>query len=221
MQVSGEPYSLGVIAATFLLYAAFMGLAVRLAAWRRLFNNEQSNVFFGALVGILVLWILRTDVVPGLIFHLSGIPALTLMFGWSLTVIGGSLVLAGLTLAGLADWGGFPFNALFEVVLPATLTQTLLVLVRSMMPKHFFVYIFINSFLAGGVVTVISALATCMLLAASGLYSLSELQSTVFPFFPLMFLPEAFLNGWIMTLLVVFKPHWVASFRDEDYLHGK
>jgi len=25
----------------------------------------------------------------------------------------------------------------------------------------------------------------------------------------------------VMTLLVVFKPGWVGSFRDEDYLHGK
>jgi uncharacterized membrane protein len=36
-----------------------------------------------------------------------------------------------------------------------------------------------------------------------------------------MFLPEAFLNGWAMVVLVVFRPHWVYSFSDEQYLKGK
>ena len=33
--------------------------------------------------------------------------------------------------------------------------------------------------------------------------------------------PEAFINGAIMTMLVVFRPDWVGSFRDQHYLHGK
>ncbi|MDX1269547.1 MAG: hypothetical protein R3311_19405, partial [Oceanisphaera sp.] len=49
----------------------------------------RSNVFFGAVVGMLVLWALRTEVTHGLVFHLSAVTAMTLMFGWSLSVIGG------------------------------------------------------------------------------------------------------------------------------------
>jgi hypothetical protein len=33
--------------------------------------------------------------------------------------------------------------------------------------------------------------------------------------------PEAMLNGWIMAILVVFRPEWVYSFSDEQYLKGK
>jgi uncharacterized membrane protein len=47
------------------------------------------------------------------------------------------------------------------------------------------------------------------------------LQESVLPFFPLMFLPEAMLNGWIMVILVAFRPEWVYSFSDEQYLKGK
>ena len=36
-----------------------------------------------------------------------------------------------------------------------------------------------------------------------------------------MFFPEAVLNGWVMSVLVGFKPEWVRSFRDEEYLDGK
>ena len=221
MQISGEFFSAGAIAAGALASGASLVLACRLAAWRRLFDRDQSNVFFGALVALLVLWVLRTEVAEGLVFHLSAMTALTLLFGWSLAVIGGVLVLVGVSLAGLADWTGLPLNALVEVVVPATLTQSLLVIVRSVLPKHFFIYVFVNAFLVGGVVGTISAYFAATLLAASGAYSWAEMNTTFIPFFPLMFFPEAFLNGWAMTLLVVFKPHWVGSFRDEEYLHGK
>lgn len=38
---------------------------------------------------------------------------------------------------------------------------------------------------------------------------------------PIAMFPEAFVNGVVMTMLVVFKPHWVGSFRDQQYLLGK
>jgi uncharacterized membrane protein len=36
-----------------------------------------------------------------------------------------------------------------------------------------------------------------------------------------MSMPEAFLNGWVMTVLVAYRPNWVYSFSDELYLKGK
>ncbi len=221
MQVSGELFSTGAVAASAVVYGAALLLALRLMPWKRLLDSKQSNVFFGSVVGLLALWALRTEVADGLVFHLSAMTSLTLMFGWSLAVIGGSLVLLGATLAGLADWAGFPVNALTEVVVPVTLTQVALVLVRSALPKHFFIYIFVNAFIVGGLVGMLSGYFAVMLLMAAGAYSWSEMQATFLPFFPLMFLPEAFINGWTMTLLVVFKPWWVGSFRDDEYLKGK
>ena len=48
---------------------------------------------------------------------------LTLMFGWSLAIVAGSLALLGTTLVGLNDWAGFPISALVFIALPAILTQ--------------------------------------------------------------------------------------------------
>ncbi len=53
------------------------------------------------------------------------------------------------------------------------------------------------------------------LLVASGTYTFAELDQTLLPFFPLMFLP-AILNGWLLAVLVAFKPQWVYSFSDEQ-----
>jgi len=43
----------------------------------------------------------------------------------------------------------------------------------------------------------------------------------VLPFFPMMFMPEAMLNGWVMVVLVAQRPGWVYSFSDDQYLKGK
>ena len=75
--------------------------------------------------------------------------------------------------------------------------------------------------LAAGLIAVASALATSGLLRAVGAYNWAELRETYLLFLPLMFFPEAVLNGWTMSILVGFKPEWVHTFRDEEYLDGK
>lgn len=37
----------------------------------------------------------------------------------------------------------------------------------------------------------------------------------------MVLLPEGFMNGAIMTLLIALKPEWVRSFDDHDYIDGK
>jgi uncharacterized membrane protein len=173
------------------------------------------------MVALMLLWALRTEIEPGFSWHLSGMVALTLMFGWSLAVIGGFLVLLGITLAGLNDWTGYAPSAVVQVVLPASLTQVALGLARVHLPKHYFVYVFVNAFLAGGVVAISSALAATGLLLAVDAFTLERLQESYLLFLPLMFFPEAVLNGWTMSILVGYRPAWVSSFRDEEYIDGK
>ena len=178
-------------------------------------------MFLGAIVCLLLLWSMRTEVQPGFIWHLSAMVTVTLMFGWSLAIVGGSLALVGTTLVGLNDWPGFLPSALVFIVLPATLTMAILGLVRAYLPKHFFVYVFINAFFAGGLIAIVVAFVATGLLLSAGAFSLSKLSDGYLLFLPLMFFPEAVLNGWLMSILVSFKPHWVGSFSDDEYLHGK
>ena len=195
--------------------------ALRWADWRRLTDQAQLNVFLGAVVCVLMLWTLRTEVQPGFAWHLSGMVTLTLMFGWSLAIIAGSLALFATTIVGLNDWSGLMPSALVFIVLPATLTQVTLGLVRAYLPKHYFVYVFINAFFAGGLVAVLVAFTATGLLLAADAYSLNKLTDSYLLFLPLMFFPEAVLNGWLISIMVGFKPQWVGSFRDEEYLNGK
>jgi uncharacterized membrane protein len=204
-----------------LLYGLALISALRMAPWSRLGNAEQLNVYLGTTVALLLLWHMHADMLPGLSYHLLGLTAVTLMFGWSLAVIAASLALAGLCINNGSGWDGFLVNAVVAGVVPITLTQILLILIRWYLPKQFFVYVLVNGFLTGGFVGVTCGYLVTWLLVSSGAYSFAELSDRVLPYFPLMFLPEAFLNGWALAVLVVFRPLWVYSFSDEQYLSGK
>lgn len=221
MAVDQFLFTPGLLGLVAVLYGLALVTALRLAPWRKLLDAQLSHVFLGTVVALMLLWHLRADVQPGLSFHLLGLTAVTLMFGWSLAVIAASLALVGVFLNTGAAWSGFAMNAMVAGVVPITLTQILLILIRWYLPKQFFVYVLVNGFLTAGLVGVVSALLVTGLLVLSGAYSFAQLDQTFLPFFPLMFLPEAMLNGWIMVILVAFRPHWVYSFSDEQYLKGK
>jgi uncharacterized membrane protein len=221
MEFSGELFPTSWLWSFAALYAWLLSRALRWADWKRLADNVQLNVFLGAVVCVSLMWTLRTEVQPGFAWHLSGMVALTLMFGWSLAIIAGSLALFAATIVGLNDWAGLVPSALVFIVLPAGLTQLILGLARAYLPKHYFIYVFINAFLAGGVVSLITALVATGLLLLADAYSMQKLSDSYLLFLPLMFFPEAVLNGWLISIMVGFKPHWVGSFRDEEYLHGK
>lgn len=204
-----------------ILYGISLISAVRMAPWSRLRDAEQLHVYLGTAVALLFLWHMQTDVKDGLSYHLLGLTAVTLMFGWSLAVIAASLALAGVCVNTGSGWDGFVVSSMFAVVIPITLTQIMLVLIRWYLPKQFFVYVLVNGFLTGGLVGLSCGYLLTWMLVSTDAYSFAELSETVLPFFPLMFLPEAFLNGWVIAVLVVFRPQWVYSFSDEQYLKGK
>ncbi|PLY13030.1 MAG: molecular chaperone DnaJ [Sedimenticola sp.] len=221
MELSSGLFSTTVLGWITGLYTLVLFNAIRLAPWRRLMQGHLLHVFLGSCVALVLLWSVKAQVNSGLTFHLLGVTALTLMCGWSLGVIGSGIALLGVTINSGSGWEMFGLNAIILGVMPVTLSQVILVLVRSLLPKNFFIYVLINGFLTAGFVGLVSGYLAVGLLVLSGAFSMFQLEETFMPFFPLMFMPEAFLNGWIMTVMVVYRPHWVYSFSDELYIKGK
>jgi uncharacterized membrane protein len=207
------------------LYLAALLGALRMARWDRLRDPQKLNVFLGATLAIVALWHVRaqlgTPVSSGVAFHLLGVTALTLMFGWSFAILAAALALAALTLNGRGSWEMFAANSLLLAVIPVTLSQISLVVVRSRLPKNFFIFVLGNGFFTAGIATFITLHIGAWLLGAGGAMTPEQVAATYVPFFPLLALPEAFVNGWIMTVLVSFRPEWVYSFSDELYIRGK
>ncbi|MEJ2620922.1 MAG: energy-coupling factor ABC transporter permease, partial [Candidatus Thiodiazotropha sp.] len=120
--------------------------ALKLAVWERLTEKNLLHVFLGAVVALIVLWHMRGQVQPGLSFHLLGVTVITLMFGWSLAIIAASLALGAVSFNAGYGWEGYVVSFLTVVFVPITLSQVALVLVRSWLPKQFFVYVLGNGF---------------------------------------------------------------------------
>ncbi|MCG7897044.1 MAG: energy-coupling factor ABC transporter permease [Candidatus Thiodiazotropha lotti] len=203
------------------LCGAVLIAALKLATWQRLTQQNLIHVFLGAIVCLIALWHMRGQIQPGLSFHLLGVTVITLMFGWSLAILAASIALFAVSMNAGYGWEGYVVSFLTVVLVPITLSQIALVLVRSWLPRQFFIYVLGNGFFTAWLVGYISGYLAMQLLVLSGAYTMAELQVTIIPFFPLMFFPEALINGWVITMLVVFFPAWVYSFSDEQYLHGK
>lgn len=52
----------------------------------------------------------------------------------------------------------------------------------------------------------------------SGAYPWHTISADYLSIWPLLLFPEALLNGMAMTLLAVYRPHWVNTFFDREYL---
>ncbi len=211
----------GWLLASFLGFAPILARAATSAPWRRLKDSTQLNVFLGACVALMVVWSIKAGIRPGLNLHLLGATALTLMFGPALAILGLCLVLLAVTAAGTGAWSAFAANALLMAVLPVLVSHALYRVVDRRLPNHFFVYVFINAFAGGALSMVATGLAATWLLAATHAYTLQYLYAQYLPYYILMAWSEALSTGMIVTLMVVYRPQWVATFDDARYIRNK
>ncbi|MFA7594252.1 MAG: energy-coupling factor ABC transporter permease [Thiohalobacteraceae bacterium] len=206
---------------TTALAALWLVIAARRMPRERLTESGFIHVLFGASIGVLLLWSLRAGVPPVFNFHLLGVTVLTLMLGWHFASLAVALALLGITLNGQAEWASFGINFLVMGAIPIALTWRLLQLVQRRLPHNFFIYVYINGFLAAGLSILAATGVGVGLLWLTGARTNAWLEYQYLPFFPLMVFAEALLNGMVMTLLVALRPAWVCSFDDELYINGK
>jgi len=204
----------------WLLLALLAVLMWRKAAWTMLKSPANLNIFLGATVALLGLWLIDAGVRPGLSFHLLGATALTLMFRPWFAILSIALVIAGMTLHN-GQFDAYPANLLLMGVLPVSASWAIYRLVDKRMPNHMFIYIFINCFFGAAIAIALVGVASTLFNAASGVYRLDYLLDNYLPFYMLMAWAEAFATGMIMTLLVVYRPEWVSTFDDKRYLQSK
>ena len=207
--------------AAWVVWALFFARSVWRAPWGRLRDSEQLNVWLGMVVLLTVVWSLKAGIKPGLALHLLGATVFTLSFGPHLAFIGLSLVTAGITLNGAAGSFAYALNALLLAGVAVSFSQAFYRVFSSILPKHFFVYIFINGFLGAALTIIGVGFFATVFLSLTGVYEWEYLISEYFPFFLLLGFSEAWLSGMLMTLFVVYRPAWVLTFDDSRYLAGK
>lgn len=207
----------------WITWGAALLLAVvvaRGANWAMLRDSANLNVFLAATVAVLGLWLIKTGIKPGLSFHLLGATALTLMFRPLFALLSVALVTGVITLWH-GEYGAFAANWLIMGAVPVAVSWAIYRLVDRRLPNHLFIYVFLNGFFGAALAAMAVGLASTAFAAATGAYPLTYLLNEYLPFYLLMAWSEAFATGMLITILVVYKPEWVATFDDKRYLHDK
>lgn len=203
------------------LYALLMLAALLSAPWSKIRDNEAQHIFLGTVVMLSLLWVLRGGIQDGLSFHLLGMTLMCLMFEWQFALVAASLVIAITTAAGPAGWEAFGVNLLLMGGLPVLFTRVFLYACQRRLPHNYFVYIFVNAFLAGGLSILLAGIASAGLQFVAGVQPAGSITRNFVQIIPLLMFGEAFINGGTMTLAVAYRPHWVATFHDSWYVRDK
>lgn len=198
-----------------------LALAARTAPWKKLLASSQLNLALGIAVVLMLMWSLKAGVKPGLNLHMLGAMAATLALGPELALYVLGLALTGITLNGAVEWAAWPVNFIFMVAAPIGIASVLHRLVVRFLPAHFFVFIFITSFVGSALTVLLQGFIASAAMSLAGAYSFDFLLAEYLPFFLLLGFAEAWLGGAAMTLLVVYRPDWVAAFDDKRYLLNK
>ena len=204
-----------------LIAGACVLVALRRAHWAAL-RAEPSRMHLvgGGAVACLLLWLLNIHLVDGLILHFLGVTTLTLVIGWSLTVLAASAALtAFFALQGL-DWSALGMSLCLSVLVPASLTRALAHLLYRPKLRHPFIYILGAGFAGGGLVVLSLALIAVLLFWLAGLDSYVAAAAEWWPLVFLIMFSEGFLNGMCVSALAIFYPDWVKTFDDRFYLDG-
>lgn len=190
--------------------------------WRRLADPVRLNLLLGATVAVLALWQIRTGIRPGLGFHLYGLAALTLMFGFWRASFAGVLILLANALFGRGSWDALGIDALLLALLPAAVSWNVYRLLERWLPKHFFIYVLGNGFFGAALSVAAIGLAVTAVMAQSGAYTLDYLLAHYTPYATLLISwAEAFSTGMAVTVMAVYKPAWLETFDDVKYIQNK
>ncbi|MBS3796921.1 energy-coupling factor ABC transporter permease [Pseudoalteromonas sp. BDTF-M6] len=186
-----------------------------LGLWHR--PARQTGLFACALV-LALLWRIKAGIAPGLDIHILGITAMTLILGWRLATLAAILATALLASFSTIAWENAAVFVITTALIPIYFSYGVFVLVYNLLPRHLFIYLFVCSFLCAALANCLKILVGALYYWAIGTYEWSMLMDNYVILSALIWFPEAMLTGMAMTLLVIYRPHWVRTFYDKEYL---
>lgn len=203
------------------IYLPIVAWAIWRAPWLELVSDfRRQHLVFGTMLGLFLLWLVRRDFASGVSFHFIGMTAVTLLLDWPLAILVGLVAQLGLCAIGRQDWAAIGVNGILLVLIPVLITEVAAILVERRQPRNLFVYIFCSGFFPAALAAVCSLLLGLGLLWMDGLFPMPPWIEDFIGYLWLIMFPEAFINGTIVTGLVVFYPDWLETFNRTRYLQA-
>ncbi len=178
---------------------------------------RQTGLFACALV-LALLWRIKAGIFAGLDIHILGVTAITLILGWRLASLAAVLATVLLASFSIVSWEQSAVYILTTALIPIYFSYAVFSIVYYTLPRHLFVYVFICSFLCAALANCLKIVVTATYFWAIGSYDWTTLLDNYIILCALIWFPEAMLSGMAMTILVIYRPHWVRTFYDKEYL---
>ncbi|MES2820533.1 MAG: energy-coupling factor ABC transporter permease [Pseudomonadota bacterium] len=205
----------------WLLYLPVVLWAAWRAPWLELLSDiRRQHLLGGTVLALFVLWLVRRDFDSGLSLHFIGLTAVTLLLDWPLAVVAGLAAQLGLVVIGRQDLAALGVNGLLLVAIPVLITEVCAARVERAQPRNLFVYIFFSGFFPAALAALFCILAGVALLWLDGLWPMPPWLFDFAGFVWLITFPEAFINGTVVSALVVFYPDWLETFNRSRYLQA-
>ena len=191
----------------------------RFAQWQAMASIPlRQHLLLASLVFLVVLWLISVRVFDGLWLHFMGITTVTLLVGWRFTVLLGAVASCGYAL--LIDQ---PITAaapawLVTVLIPASLSRLLVFWLRRRPQSNLFIYLLGAGFGGGALSALGLAAGGLLLLELSGDHSRVMAALENWPLMTLIMFPEGFINGMVLSVIVVLNPEAVKTFDSDKYM---
>lgn len=201
------------------LYLPLVFWAIGRAPWLELFSDlRRQHLVFGTVLALFVLWLVRRDFASGLSYHIIGMTAVTLLLDWPLAIIAGFVAQLGILLLGRQDLAALGVNGVLLVLIPVLVTELCALRVERAQSRNLFVYIFFSGFFPAALAALLCILIGLGVLWIDGLFPMPPWLGDFVGYLWMVIFPEAFINGMIVTALVVFYPDWLETFSRTRYL---
>ncbi len=203
----------------WLIYLPVVAWAIWRSPWVELFtDSRRQHLLFGTVFALFLLWLVRRDFDTGVSYHFIGLTAVTLLLDWPLAIVGALVAQLGLVLLGRQDLAALGVNGTLLILLPVLVTEVCAILVERAQPRNPFVYIFCSGFFAAALAALLCLLSTLGVLWFDERFALPEWLEDFVGYLWLIIFPEAFINGMVVSALVVFCPEWLETFNRTRYL---
>lgn len=204
---------------TTLITAIMLPACIRFADWQAIIRVPvRQHLIYASLVFLVLLWLISVRHIEGLLLHFAGITTVTLLVGWRFTLLTGALATIAYTLLCGQEIAAAPLAWLLSVVVPASLSRLLVHHLQGIQFRNLFIYLLGAGF-GGGVLSAIGmSVAGLAVLSLIGQTDRVSYALENWPLIALIAFPEGFINGMVLSMIVVWYPDTVKTFDSVKYL---
>ncbi len=202
-----------------LVILALAGIsAAKRGDWARLANRPIALVWHSTVALVVAMWSLKSTLVGGFTFHMLAMSGITLALGVPLALLSAAVAVVVFVIIHSGTIANVAAVWVTLALVPIMTTRFVLWASQRWLPSNVFIYIFVAAFAGAALSRFTALLASLLLWSLSAETSLGHVLSVYLPIGVQLAFAEALLTGMIVTIAVVYYPHWMATFDDKRYL---